>query len=89
MCCDEITEELSAAAELAASAAGDSPKYAMCIDTNMARWKLFLAVKGFAGTAQPTVEMVEQCMVFMFKTRQRRSARLRRQGLADSTAEVA
>ena len=43
-------QQLGAAAELADCAAGDSPKYAICAETNMARWKLFLMVNGYETT---------------------------------------
>lgn len=87
-CCDELVEEIAAASELADGAAGDSPKYVLCVDTFLARWKLFLTVKRYESTQQPNVEMVVGFTVFMFKTRQNR-ARMGRQGLGDSSAKVA
>ena len=78
---DSMTEsELKAEGE-----AGNSPKYVQAAKATEKRWLLFMAVKGYAKEATPTVEMAKEFTVFLFTTRQRRSL-VEREGLGDSAA---
>lgn len=86
---EDLAEMLTSAKALAEGDAGDSGKYEKAASMLMKRWLLFLTVYGYdESSMQPTVQMVEEFTVFMFKTRQKRSA-AGKQGLGDSAPLLA
>jgi len=85
---EEIREMLRASKECAEGEAGDSVKYEQAAQVVKKRWLLFLGVRGYADSMQPTKEMVEEFTTFMFTTRQRRS-KVGRTGLGDGAPLLA
>ena len=84
----QMKEMLVAAHAFAEGEAGDSTKYEIAARTCENRWRLFLTTAGYSVHNEPTLQMVEEFTVFMFKFRQLRSS-ADKAGLGDSSVLLA
>ena len=85
---DDIILDVANVISVANGEAGDRVKYKAAVAQAARRWELFLAVYGIDREQEPTDEMVQSFVGFMYLYRQRAS-RTGRQGLGDSVAEMA
>ena len=84
---ERIVADVLRSMEHADGAAGDAEKYKYAVLQMAQRWRIFVAIFDF-DEQEPTLEMVKQFTIFMYKNRQRGS-KVGRHGLGDSVAKMA